>query len=325
MAVKRKFNIPLDEYAVEKKQEVLKQNNDDLENDKTKIYNVSRETLIMDDDNSIIYGDETPDSVHLLAEDIKNNGFKGAIMAYPVNINGKKMYKIESGHRRYLAAIEAGLEEIPVIITAKPKTDAERRIRLISMNLHSRESLKPTTMARVIETLLESNKEEQERQNLPTDLATLTEIVANQVELSTTSVYKYRQIPKLIPELRVLADNGISWSALVQCSSLPEFKQTNISEMIVKEISRVGAENVSRQWILLLINKLKQDESGELVKPKTVVKRRDGTKIIAKCAKDFTDIANGNALFKEEDKQKNIDNLKKIRDCIDIKIKELEE
>lgn len=310
-----KFSIPKEEYVVSPRPQ--KETQPEVTGN---IKNISCDNLIMDNENSKIYGEESEESVKELANDMKQNGFKGAILAYPEN--GK--YKIESGHRRFMAAKLAGIHEIPVIVTEAPQTESQRRIRLISMNLHSRDNLKPTVMANVIQTLMEADKQEQERKGLQTDIATLMEIVSSQVELSVKSIEKYRQIPKLIPELQNLADNGISWSALVQGVTLPPEKQKTVALSINTEIERVGAENVSRQWISSLIARMKQEMIGQPEKVKTVVKRRDGSKIVAKCAKDFEDIANGNAIFKETDKKNLLENLLKIRECVDKKIKELE-
>lgn len=313
---KPKFNIPKDEYAV-----ALTEKRTSLEApiSNNKVVEMDLEDLIMDEENTLIYGDETEDSVRLLADDMKEKGFKGVILAYPVNQN---KYQIESGHRRYLAARLAGLTTVKVLITEAPVTDSERRIRLISMNLHSRGPLKPTVMATVILTLLDANKEEQARKSLNTDMATLMDIVASQMELSVKSLEKYRQFDKLNDELKKLADEGISWSALTQASSLSEEKQKSIASSIWNEIERVSVDNVSGQWVSSLIASVKQETSCPPVKPKTVVKRRDGGKIIAKCTREFEDIVNGNVIFKTKDRAETLENLRKMKECIEQKIEE---
>lgn len=326
----RKFQIPKDEYVISKPIFDDTQVNETQEplhiefegSTKKEIYMISCDRLKMDEENSVIYGAESEESVSQLADEIRQNGFKSAIMAYP-SPDEPGIYQIESGHRRFLAAQQAGLHEIPVILTEPPKTQAERRIRLISMNLHSRESLKPTVMARVIQTLLDANREERTLKGLPCDMATLSEITAAQVELSVKSLEKYRTIPRLNSKLQEYADAGISWSALVQAVTLPEDKQEALALAIKTEVERVGEENVSRQWIIAMINKMRQDLIGTTTKAKTLVKSRDGAKIVAKCMKDFDDIANGTAVFKESDKKAAIENLRKIRDAIDKKLEEL--
>lgn len=267
-----KFEVPEDEYAIETRP--LRYPN--LTSD---IALISEEQLIFDEENSDIYGAESSETVKELANEMKRNGFQGTIMAYPITTGMKPQYKVESGHRRLMAARAAGIKSIPVSITKPPVTDAERRLRLIAMNLHSRGPLLPSVTARIINTLMESNKAEQERKNLPTDKATLIGLVASQMELSEKSITKYRQFYKIVPELKDIADSGVSWSALVSCSSLPEDIQRNIAATITAEIKRVGAENVSRPWILALIDKIKSGEEPK-VKAKVVVKRREDRKSV---------------------------------------------
>lgn len=310
-----KFEVPEDEYAIETRP--LRYPN--LTSD---IALISEEQLIFDEENSDIYGAESSETVKELANEMKRNGFQGTIMAYPITTGMKPQYKVESGHRRLMAARAAGIKSIPVSITKPPVTDAERRLRLIAMNLHSRGPLLPSVTARIINTLMESNKAEQERKNLPTDKATLIGLVASQMELSEKSITKYRQFYKIVPELKDIADSGVSWSALVSCSSLPEDIQRNIAATITAEIKRVGAENVSRPWILALIDKIKSGEEPK-VKAKVVVKRRDGAKIISKYVKEFDDIINGTAVVKEADKKDAIENLLKIRENINKALERL--
>lgn len=282
--------------------------------------------LITDEDNIKIYGNDEQESIIALSEDMKKNGFKGAILAYPIiDEYGDKKYQIESGHRRFKAAKLAGITTIPVIITDKPQTDSERKIRLISMNLHSRESLKPTVMAKVIETLFEANKSELERNGLESNYNAVKTVVAAQVELSTKSVEKYRQISKMTQRLQNLADEGIAWSALINASSLPEDKQQYIAYKIEEELERVGRDNITRVWVVKLIDNIKKsepDEEEEQV-PKIKVKRRNGSKILTRCVNDMTDIINGNAVFKDTQKQEALDNLQKIKELVDKKIAEL--
>ncbi len=53
------------------------------------------------------------------------------------------------------------------------------------------------------------------------------------------------------------------------------------------------------------------------VKQKSIVKRRDGQKIIGRWNHDIEDIMNGNVVFK--DKKEAIENLQKIQECIEKK------
>lgn len=320
-----KFEIPKDEYVVDVGN-TIEQSDSDIQQvsgtSDTQIVDIPCDNLIMDDDNVVIYGNEDNYPIDELADDIEENGFKGAIMAFPIE-NGK--YQIESGHRRYMAAKQAGLNKLPVIITKVPSSDAERKIRLISMNLHSRKELKPTVTANIIETLIQANLEEQQRKNLATDMNTLLSITSSQMELSVVSLHKYRQFSKLCQPLKEIADEGVSWSAIAQASTLSDEKQSMLASSIWKEIERVGVDKVSREWVVSLITRMKQDLCGEIEKPKKVVKKRNGNKIIARTAKEFEDIINDNVVFNKTESESTLKNLMIIKNCVDQKIKELQE
>ena len=122
--------------------------------------------LVMDPDNESIFGKIELGSIVNFSSEIEHNGFKGAIMAYPIDTDDGKKYQIESGHRRFLAAKEAGLEELPVIVTEPPLSDTERKIRLIDMNMQNRD-LKPSVLANVASVLLDNITAEEEKDGVP--------------------------------------------------------------------------------------------------------------------------------------------------------------
>lgn len=320
-----KFNFNEDEFALS--DQVLQQINNGDKN----LTNIPVDCLILDPDNPIIFGEITQESIGALSTDVEEDGFKGTILAYPVEKkNGIQYYQIESGHKRYLAAKQAGLATVPVSITKPPKSDAERRLRLISMNLHGRNP-KPSVQANMAKYLFESIKEMREEECLPVDVATLTAEVARRMEKSIKSIEKYKQFQKLIPELQKLADDGIPWSMLLNCTILSEEQQKMIAFQIRAEVNNIGIDkidNISRQWLYNLIAQARNGAIGEdiePVQPKNTVRRRDGAKIISKCAKDFEDILNNKAVIKNNNKEKAIEDLKNIREIIDKKLTELEE
>lgn len=309
----KKFDIPEDEYVVHKAP-VPRGNG---------IQMMPVSDIVMDVSNSAIYGGN-PADIAALADEIKENGFKGAILAYPVLLNGRTKYRIESGHRRYLAAKSAGLTSIPVIETTVPKSEAEQRIRLVKMNLHNR-TYSPSVKAKEIESLIYDYKTMLKEQHQPCDMATIKAKVAADEELSIKSIEKYQQFLNLIPELQKMADAGVPWSALVQCSTFPPDQQQLVALAIRGELERLGdAENISRQWIVSFITRRRQEMTGITEKPKTVSKPRNGTTIIRNWMKDMDDLMNGNAVFKGKGRAEAIANLKKIQDCIAQKLSELE-
>ena len=155
-----KLNVPTDEYAISPKRKFRDLSEEFIEENKDFIVKIPANELIYDRDNEKYYGEITDESIQDMALDMSTDGFKGVIMAYPVMVDGQRKYQIESGHRRYTAAKCAGITEIPTIITEPPKTDSERIIRLIKMNLHGRPDLSPTKKAKIIEALMSAHKEE---------------------------------------------------------------------------------------------------------------------------------------------------------------------
>lgn len=320
-----KLNVPTDEYAISPKRKFRDLSEEFIEENKDFIVKIPANEFIYDKDNEKYYGEITDESVQDMALDMMTDGFKGVIMAYPITVDGQRKYQIESGHRRCTAAKSAGITEIPTIITEPPKTDSERVIRLIKMNLHGRPDLSPTKKAKIIEALMSAHKEERIKAGLKADNATLTDIVSTEMELSTKSIDKYKALLKLVPKLQVLADSGIAFSALIQAVTLPEDKQEMLAFSINSEISESGIDNISRQWVINKIEILRREFYDEPKQPKKIAKRRDGSKIITKCLKDFDDLVNGNAIFKENEKHIAVENLKKLRENIDKKIDELSE
>lgn len=320
-----KFKVPDNEYIITPSLKFPGAANEFSEKEKELIVKIPVNKFISDPENEKIFGKITDASIQDMAFDMRKSGFKGVIMAYPVDKDGERKYQIESGHRRFAAAQMVGINDIPTIITEPPTNDAERRIRLIEMNLHNRPELSPTMKANLIETLMNTNKEIRIKKGLNSDISTLLEIVSTQMELSVKSIQKYRAFEKLNPKLKELADDGVAWSALVQAGMLPEEKQDLLAFSIKSEIENSGVDNISRQWVINRIELLKKEYYDEPKKPKQKVKRRDGAKIITRCLKDFDDLMAGNASFKETDKKEAIENLKKLRDNVDKKISELSE
>ena len=65
------------------------------------VIDVPVENLVLDEENITIFGDFSQDSIDSLSKDIENDGFKGAILAYPIRKDGDlQFYQIESGHKR---------------------------------------------------------------------------------------------------------------------------------------------------------------------------------------------------------------------------------
>lgn len=226
------------------------------EEERSRVVYLTDKDLLDDPDNILVYG-EDPDEELVLA--MKENGFQGVILAYPVE-QGK--YRIESGHRRRAAARKAGIKEYPVYVTQAPSSDPERMLRLLMSNLHARKYT-PMRTARICQRLYDTHKELIEMKKKdgtlkPGDVTALNALVAIDMEMNDSTVERYRALLNLIKPLQDLADSGeYSWSDLSKASVLPVESQEALYEMICDRVSRFGSDSITRVYLQDKIAELK--------------------------------------------------------------------
>lgn len=309
------------------------------------VHLIAIKNLIPDPDNREIYGDYKTDG---LAESIRTNGFKGIVFAYPIESDPKK-YQIESGHRSAEAAEKAGLREVPVIITDPPKTDAERRRRLILGNLHGR-VYTPIKMASQVGYLYETYQMESEElklkgQSLPKEI---NEMIADDLEVSRALVLKYRQFLSLSPDLKQLGDSGdYSWSALAQASSLTARQQEQLKDRILAHTKMMGKDACTRKWIENEIKEFRYvkteptkynfdprnilaglgmgQEQPTMEKSVPVKRRKNGYKEIQKSCEFLETAFAPTSFIKDKQKKEVINQLIYMKKLIDKKICELDQ
>ena len=296
---------------------------DDL---KESIIHVTDDQLVDDPSNISLYGEY---EVEELSEIMKNRGFQGVILAYPV---GDGKYMIEAGHRRRYAAKKAGFSTYPVLVTQTPETEFERVLRLTGANLHNRPELKPMQMANLAQTLYQAHKEElsykREKGLLREDeITSLNELVALDLEMTVKNVEKYRRLLNLIPELQEIVDKPeYPWSYIAEASNLPVEKQKMLEKAIL-ERERGGKKNGPTTWIKTLIKKLKNDQEIENIdgiketdNSGARVRRKNGTKVVLKTAKELHEVLDKDALFKKEEIPDVITVLMGLKESIEAKI-----
>lgn len=304
-----------------------------LDADRQKVIYLTDEQLEDDPNNEDIYGES---EVEELAEAMKKYGFQGVILAYPI---GNDKYRIESGHRRRLSARKAGIRTYTVFKTEPPKTEWERIIRLNMGNLHGRKD-KPMTNARIAQSLYEAHGMEvkYKKENgllVEGEETALNVLTAKSMELKPASVEKYRALLKLNMNLQAKADNGYSWSALSAASPLDEEKQSELNRLIDEKTDKSGIESVTRAWISAVIDKLKADAKNDITKqensiitesPKGRIRRKNGTKIILKSARELHEVldADNNAIIREEEIPDVLSTLEELKNSINKKIEELD-
>ena len=229
--------------------------------EKDHILYLTDDQLLDDPFNEGIYGSDPDED---LVSAMKEYGFQGVILAYPVP-GGK--YMIESGHRRRAAARKAGIKKYCVFETKAPENDADRKMRLMLSNLHGRR-LSPMRTARIAQVLYDTHKEilaNKAASGIKAEGETsLNALVASDLEMNDSTVERYRALLRLIPELQELADSGnYSWSDLSKASPLDEEHQKALYESIVNYSGKYGVDAVTRKWLHAEILRLKKDAAGE--------------------------------------------------------------
>ena len=218
--------------------------------------------LIEDPDNKNIYGDYDIDG---LAQSMRENGFKGAVTAYPYE--GK--YRIQSGHRTVAAAREISMEKIPVLIVETPKTEIERRKNLVLANLHGREYT-PMRIARqaqyLWDTYEQENFEQQGTRKKTRGVSTAKKVAAD-LEVSEKQVFRYRNLLKLTEDLQELVESGaVSWAAMAEAAKLTNEEMACLNDIITNHISKSGKESVTHNWLVAQIKSLADKMSDETEK-----------------------------------------------------------
>lgn len=315
-------------------------NTDELpESQKVKLRFLRDQDLVDDPDNITVYGSEY--QIDNLAEVMKEYGFQGVILAYPIE-GGK--YRIESGHRRRLAARKAGIETIPVLETVPPKTEYERKRRLFGANLLERDK-NPIITAKVADNLYYTFRDEYEykRENdlLDKDEAGNTiesgdiiKKVSGFMGLDVRTITKYRTLLKLIPKLQEMAaSKEYSWTALTDAVTLSDQKQ----EELVCDIQN-EPEPVTKTWIIKKCRELKQEEIENDQKKKAqeieqtnipkskatgYIKPKVATKKIKKYSSELTEVLKDEYVIPEKDLEQTINELEGLNKIISEKIKVL--
>ena len=322
---------------------------------KQQIVYINDEDLLDDEINAQYYGHDL--DVIGLSHVMKTNGFQGVILAYPLDGRDKGKYRIEGGHRRRLAGRMAGITKFPVYVTEAPKTEWERKLRLIGNNLHSRGELSPMRKAFIAQELYEAHQQEVEHKKecgllKPDDITGLNDLVAIDLEISKKMVEKYRRLLKLVPKLQSMADDGkYSWTAISEASTLTTAEQLYIAE----QIENVGAGMADQKWIVSLIKQVKNDgmikNASDAVKTSEIVshdpmdeiaelmerqpeekkktRTRDGIKKLTNGVAAMNEVMDGvmggtRYRIKDEDTDKTISLLQGVSEKINQMISELE-
>lgn len=173
------------------------------------------------------------EEMNALIESIQEQGILSPLIVRPKE-NTQDEYEIVSGHRRFRAAIKAGIKEVPALIVPFDRDAAA--IAVVDSNLH-REHILPSEKAFAYKLKMEALS----RQGKRTDLTSTqvvsklrsNEIIGQSTDDSRETVRRYIRLTNLIPPILDMVDEKrIAFTPAVELSYLlPEEQTMLLSEM----------------------------------------------------------------------------------------------
>ena len=170
------------------------------------------------------------EEMNALIESIQEQGILSPLIVRPKE-NTEDEYEIVSGHRRFRAAVKAGIKEVPALIVPLDRDTAA--IAVVDSNLH-REHIFPSEKAFAYKLKAEALRHQGKRSDLTSGQLgpklTVEKISEND---SATQVKRYIRLTKLIPHILDMVDKGrIAFTPAVELSYLqPEEQTMLLSEM----------------------------------------------------------------------------------------------
>ncbi len=170
------------------------------------------------------------EEMNALIESIQDQGILSPLIVRPKE-NTEDEYEIVSGHRRFRAAVKAGIKEVPALIVPLDRDAAA--VAVVDSNLH-REHILPSEKAFAYKLKMEALSRQGKRSDLTSDQLgpklTVEKISEND---SATQVKRYIRLTNLIPPILDMVDEGrIAFTPAVELSYLlPEEQRMLLSEM----------------------------------------------------------------------------------------------
>lgn len=170
------------------------------------------------------------EEMNALIESIQEQGILSPLIVRPKE-NTADEYEIVSGHRRFRAAVKAGIKEVPALIVPLDRDAAA--IAVVDSNLH-REHILPSEKGFAYKLKMEALSRQGKRSDLTSDQLgpklTVEKISEND---SATQVKRYIRLTNLIQPILDMVDEGrIAFTPAVELSYLlPEEQEMLLSEM----------------------------------------------------------------------------------------------
>lgn len=173
------------------------------------------------------------EEMNALIESIQEYGILSPLIVRPKE-NTEDKYEIVSGHRRFRAAVKAGIKEVPALIVPLDRDAAA--IAVVDSNLH-REHILPSEKAFAYKLKMEALSRQGKRSDLTFDQVgrklETAEIIGQQADESKNQVRRYIRLTNLIPPILDMVDEKrIAFTPAVELSCLlPEEQRMLLSEM----------------------------------------------------------------------------------------------
>ena len=173
------------------------------------------------------------EEMNALIESIQEQGILSPLIVRPKE-NTADEYEIVSGHRRFRAAVKAGIKEVPALIVPLDRDAAA--IAVVDSNLH-REHILPSEKAFAYKLKMEALSRQGKRSDLTFDQVgrklETAEIIGQQADESKNQVRRYIRLTNLIPPILDMVDEKrIAFTPAVELSYLlPEEQRMLLSEM----------------------------------------------------------------------------------------------
>ena len=173
------------------------------------------------------------EEMNALIESIQEQGILSPLIVRPKE-NTEDEYEIVSGHRRFRAAVKAGMKEVPALIV--PLDRDEAAVAVVDSNLH-REHILPSEKAFAYKLKMEALSRQGKRTDLTSDQVgrklETAEIIGQQADESKNQVRRYIRLTNLIlPILDMVDEKRIAFTPAVELSYLLPEEQT----MLLSEI-----------------------------------------------------------------------------------------
>lgn len=215
-----------------------------------------------------------------LCESIKQFGVLVPAAARPKEDGG---YELISGHRRRQAALQAGLEEIPVVVLNLNDDDAI--IRLVDSNIQ-RENILPSERAKAYKLKMDAIKRKAGRpakateKNSPQVAANFRsdDEIAKADQISGDTVRRYIRLTELVPEIQQMVDEKkIAMTPAVELSYLPPEQQNLLITTIESEQATPSLSQAQRIRKLSQSGQLNEDNLLSIMTEQKKPERNDVT------------------------------------------------